>query len=256
MLDKQELRKMSSELISNPNNYFSSFRRNIELYISRKEITLQEVSELAEIPLPTLKTFLYGDSKDCHLSTAVKLARVFNVSMDELVGAGTISPQTCESLQLTRQLPESFTYFVRWAIHFHHEMITSNKVSKEAVEVMEPEIDPATGNLHMTNNFEIIDISDVSPDVKPKIFMGIRIPSNMYAPKYYEGEILLIANDRNARHTENVFVCTGNNMWILSPTVSDEGGVRKTVYRSIRDGRVVAVNDDGHLILGYIAGKK
>lgn len=248
MLNTKELRALSCKLKSEPEDYMHSFRRNISLYIDRKEITLQEVAELADISLSTLKSFLYGDSKDCTLSTTIKLAKVFNVSMDELVGAGTISPQTCKSLQTMRLLPESFTHFVRWCIQFHYENLKNHNIESRAVEVMQP-FTADDGNLKMTNQMEIVDISNLSDDLKPKIFMGIRIPSDAYAPHFFEGDILLLANDRAPKNNERIIFSTGDNMWIVEKRLSG----KECKYHYIRSGRVCAEDCDITNIMGYVA---
>lgn len=250
MMNDVELRALSSRLVAQPDNYMRSFRRNISLYIDQKEITLQEVAEKADISLSTLKSLLYGDAKDCTLSTAIKLAKVFDVSVDELVGCGTISPQTCNSLQIMRQLPESFTHFVRWCIKFHQENLRSHNVAKRAIEVMQPEIGN-DGNLKMTNRMEFLDISNLNDDIRPKIFMGIRIPSDMYAPTYFEGDVLLIANDRIPKEHERIVFSTSNNLWILEKRII-EGS---TEYISIRDGKTRAKEKDIENIIGYVVKK-
>ena len=76
-----------TDLVSNPQNYVDSFRKNIFTLMDAYDCTLKELSEKADMPYETLKSFLYGDSKDCKLSTAVKISRAFNLSIDEIVGA-------------------------------------------------------------------------------------------------------------------------------------------------------------------------
>ena len=251
MVDNETLRKMSSKLVAEPTNYIDSFRKNLFMYIDRKEITLSEVAELADIPTGTLKTFLYGDAKDCHLSTAVKLARVFHVSIDELVGSGTISPQTCQSLQLIRQLPESYTHFVRWITRYHYDMLTNNQVSTHSIEVMNAE-SSELGNLKMSNDFSIMDISNVDKEIRPKIFMGIRIPNDMYAPIFYEGDILLIANDRNPRPTEKTLTLVEDSIFFVNRREEIENGVKVVNYYSIRDGRKRSQGSPVKLEFGYV----
>ncbi|MCQ2519760.1 MAG: helix-turn-helix transcriptional regulator, partial [Lachnospiraceae bacterium] len=247
MISDTELRSLSTRLVAEPDDYMRSFRRNISLYIDQKEITLQEVAERADISISTLKSLLYGNSDNCTLTTAVKLAKAFEVSVDELVGCGTISPQTCKSLQTMRQLPESFTHFVRWCIRFHHDNLKSHNVAKRAIEIMNPDIG-GDGNLKMTNRMEFLDISELNDDVRPKIFMGIRIPSDMYAPYYFEGEVILIANDRVPKERERIVFSTSNNLWILEK----RGTGANTEYISIRDGKTMAKEKDIENILGYI----
>lgn len=252
MLDKKNLRKLSKNLISNPDDYMSSFRRNLFMYIEQKNISLAEIADEADISLSTLRSFLYGDSQDCHVSTVVKLARALNVSCDELLGSGTISEQTCESLQLVRQLPESFTHFVRWAIHYHYNKLTSGEVTSRSIEVMSP-VCQDNGNLKMTNDFDVIDISDLKDDIRPKVFMGVKIPCEHYVPNYFPGDILLIANDRSSLRSEHVLVSVGSYMWIVNRREEIEDGRKVENFYSLRDNRKRANGDEIGIVIGYVA---
>ena len=252
MLDNKSLRKLSQNLESCPEDYMTSFRHNLFMYINQKNISLADIADAADMSLSTLRSFVYGDSSDCHVSTVVKLARALKISVDELIGCGTISPQTCESLQLVRQLPESFTHFVRWAIQYHYGMINTNQISYRSVEVMTP-ICSDNGNLTMTNDFDIIDISNLPDETRPKVFMGIRMPCDHYIPHYYEGDILLIANDRSSRRSEHIIVTVGKYMWIVNQRVEIENGTKVSNFYSLRDNRRRAGNDDVGLIIGYVA---
>lgn len=247
MIDSKELRELSERLVAEPCDYMHSFRRNVSMYIDHKGITLSEVAEAADISVSTLKSFLYGDSKDCTLSTAIKLARVFGVSVDELVGSGTLSTNICRSLQTIRQMPESFTHFVVWCIKYHYQKIKSKEVSIRAIEVMTPYIGPE-GNLKMTNQMEVYDISDINEDYRPKIFLGIKIPSDIYEPHYFQSDVILIANDRKPINNERIVFSTGDNLWILERKVIDN----QVKYVSIRDGKPRASESDIQNILGYI----
>lgn len=252
MIETKKLRELSCNLEADPDDYIRAFRKNLFMYLSQQGVTLAEVAELADIPLSTLRTFLYGDAKDCRISTAVKLARAFHVSVDELLGSGTISEQTCESLQLMRQLPESFTHFVRWAIHYHYDKLYSKKVTERAIEIMYAECRD-NGNLGMTNNFDVMDISNLNDEVRPKIFMGIRIPCDHFMPLYSEGDILLIANDRNPRPHEHCIASVGDNMWLLKRKEEIVYGEKKVCYYSIRDDHFITEDKNVHLYIGYVA---
>ena len=91
-MENKKTKKIDKNMVSNPTNYIDSFRHNIFQAMEEQDLSLRELSELADMPFETLKSFLYGNSKDCKLSTAVKLSRAFNVSIDELVGAETMHP--------------------------------------------------------------------------------------------------------------------------------------------------------------------
>lgn len=252
MIDERTKKELSAKLVSNPDDYMKSFRKNLFMYIDRKDVTLTELAEEADMSVSTLRSFLYGDSSDCYVSTVVKLARALGVSCDELLGCATISHDTRESIQLLRQLPMRFTQFLRWEIRYLYGMTISNKVSSHVVEVLETEC-KENGNMAMSNGMELVDISNLDDSIRPKIFFGMRICSNNYAPIYFEGDILLIANDRPARINENIVVNVSDNIWILKCKEDIESGKKIMNYYSIRDGRKRPVNDENGFIVGYVA---
>ena len=251
MVTKKELKKLQRNLVANPDDFIDSFRKNLFMYVEQKNITLAEIAEAADVSFSTLRSFLYGDAEDCRLSTAVKIARALGISVDELVGCGTITPQTCESLQLVRQLPESFTHFVRWAIHYHYNKLNSKQVTEKAIEVMKV-ICCDNGNMKMTNDLDVMDISGINEDLRPKIFIGVKMPCNHYEPKYFKGDILLLANDRSAKPSEDVIVSVGDNMWILNRRDEKIDGVPRMGYYSIRDGRKCADDTTVNMVVGYV----
>lgn len=250
MIDKKRLKYMATDLVTDPDDYISALRHNIDRYIADKDITLNDVAEAADMSVSTLKTFLYGNARDCHLSTAVKLARVFEVTLDELVGCGTMSEETKRSIQLTRQMPESYTYFIRWMINFQYDMITSRQYIKDSIEVMQAEL-REDGTFMASNIFENVDISHVSKERRTKIFLGIKLPGSNYEPMYMKSTILLLANDRNPMEDEKVVVCIDEALWIFKAKYERENGEKMLKYYSIRDG-LFRVHARDVQTLGYV----
>lgn len=99
-----------------------NFRENINSYIGN--MTLSELSERAGIPFSTLRGMLYENSSDCNLSNAVKLAKVFSISVDELFGANTMEERTTDCLNTCRELPENSRYLISWFIQ-HQKTLNS-----------------------------------------------------------------------------------------------------------------------------------
>ena len=77
-------KNLGKKLVKNPQNPTSSLRQNVDTLMDIYGYTISETSDNANIPLETFKNFFYGKSDECRLSTAVKLARLFNISVDEL----------------------------------------------------------------------------------------------------------------------------------------------------------------------------
>lgn len=248
LLDEEKLKKISRKLSANPNDYVSAFRQNLFKYVDEKDITIKDISEEADVPFSTLNSFLYKDSKDVKLSTAVKLAHALNVSIDELVGADTINEVSRESISICRNLPDNALYLIRWYIRYIDSLNKNNDPNKRYVSVMELECN-LHGNLKITTNYMHIDITDIHPELRGKIFFGITMPSDHYMPHYSPYDILLIANDRNPQWNEDSLLRIDGCLYIARRKI--ENGVAK--YYSIRDGKFRKNEDDVDEVIGYIA---
>lgn len=250
-MDYERLKKLSLNLCSDKDNYMKSFKKNLDMYVSQKDITLREISEIADVPFETLRNFLYKESTDCKLSTVIKLARALNVSIDELVGAETIPPLTTESVQMCRNLPENDLYLVRWFIRYLDHLNSKTEPNKRYVSVMMPE-QTNNGDFKVTSNYEKVEITDLEEPLRSKIFMGFHIICDHYMPHYIPGDIILIANDRLPKFTENAVVRVGKFLFIVKRVV--ENGVAK--YYSIRDGKYRIDESEVDELIGYIAAKE
>lgn len=246
---KNQIPKNSDEkVVEKSTKYIDTFRRNLDMLMEQYDYTIKETAEIADISYDTFKTFLYDkEAKDCRLSTAVKLAKAFNLSIDELVGAGTIKPMALESMKIYRSLPDGTKRFIDWHLQ-NQKFIHEKHGDKKMVNIMLP-LCANSGNLKMTNDYEIMDISNLGDDLVYKIFLGIKIPCLHYLPHYTEGDVLLIANDRDAMKGENTVIMFNDNVVITNRVV--ENGVEK--YYGLRDGKLRPTDPNHIQIIGYVA---
>lgn len=251
MLKEKKLEEIAKNLTADKLDFMSAFRKNVYLYADDKEITMSDIAEASELSLSTVKTFLYGNSKNVTLSTAVGLARGFQVSLDELVGAETIPALSRESLRMCREMPENDLMLVRWFIRCLHDMNSQNEPNKRYVKVMLPEEDN-NGDCKLVSRFENIEITDMKEPLRSKIFMGFKIFSDYYMPYYQPGDTILIANDRPAKFNEHILVRAGDYIFIVKRI--SENGIGK-LY-SIRDNKYRIDESDVSEVIGYIVAKK
>ena len=247
-MEKEKLKELSLKLSSDSNDYMSAFRKNLFMYVDEKDITIKEISETADIPFSTLNSFLYGNTNDVKLSTAVKLAKALKISIDELVGAETISDVSRESIAICRNLPDNAVYLIRWYIRYIDSLNKKNEPHRRYVSVMELECNH-NGNLKITTNYRHIDITDIGEEYRSKVFFGITMPCEHYMPHYSPYDILLIANDRNPQGHEDSLLRIDGCLYIARRKI--ENGVAK--YYSIRDGKFRKNEDDVDEVIGYIA---
>lgn len=248
MFKKEKLQETARKLTADKQNFISALRRNLYLYLENKEITLNSLSEASDMNPSTLKTFLYGNAKDISLSNVVKLAKALDVSIDELAGAETIPELTRESIRMCRELPESDLYLVRWFVRYLHKENEKHEPNKRYVSVMEVMCNE-NGNLKITSNYRQIDITDVYEEFKGKVFFGITMPCDHYMPTYGPYDILLIANDRMPKNSENCLIQMNGLLHIAKRKI--ENGVAK--YYSIRDGKFRVEEKDINELVGYVA---
>ncbi len=251
-MENKKIKFFGENLVSNPTNYTDSFRKNIFHLMDVRDLSLRELSEKADMSFETLKSFLYGDSKDCKLSTAVKLAKAFDISIDELVGAETISPLSRESLAMCRNMPDYVVYLIRSFIRHQYYMQSQFDKSSINIPVLLPECQ--NGYLQTTNITETVCIDHLTEGIKSKVCIGLKIPCEHYEPFYMPNEILLLAADRDGQHNERVVIMYKGNFFLAKKVFFIENGERKFKYVSLLDGRNEILPNTIDDKLGYVVG--
>lgn len=251
-MENKKKEKELENLVSNPTNYIESFRKNIFLMMDEHDLSLRELSEKADMPYETLKSFLYGDAKDCKLSTAVKVSRAFNISIDELVGAGTMHPLSRQSLSMCRKMPDYVVYLVRSFIRHQYNMYNRLDDKSVNIPVLLPECQ--NGYLQTTNITETVCIDHLTNGLKSKICVGLKIPCDHYEPYYMPGEIVLLAADRDGQHNERCVIIYRGNFFLARKIFYIENGQKKFKYVSLIDGKNEILPHDIDDKLGYVVG--
>ncbi len=250
---KNEKNNFSTEnLVSNPTNFVDSFRKNIFYLMEVRDLSIRELAEKADMPFETLKSFLYGSSKDCKLSTAVKLAKAFELSIDALVGAETMNPLSKESLSICRKMPDYVVYLIRSFIRHQYQLHSKFDANSINIPVLLPECQG--GYLQTTNVTDTVCIDHLTDGLKSRICMGLKIPCEHYEPFYMPNEIILLAADRECQHNERCVVSYKGNLFLARKLFFIENGEKKFKYVSLLDGKheILPRNIDDKL--GYIVG--
>lgn len=252
-MNNEKLKKMSLKLVSNPDNFMQAFRKNVDMYIAEKDITIREVSEVADIPFETLKSFIYGETKECKLSTAVKLAKAFNVTIDELVGAGTIEDDTRECVALARNLKDHHRYVIRTFVKHQYDLHGNTPKSSKQISVLLPECN--NGRLKTTIVSEALNIDHLQQASKSRACLGIRIPCDHYEPYFLQNEIVLLGADRDGLNNEKCVVIYKGDLYICIKRIEVVNGIKEVKYLSLMDGKnVLFKKEEIDDKMGYVIG--
>ena len=238
------------KLVSNRDNYMSSLRDNVGLLRTEKKWSVRVLAEKANISEDTLNTFLKGTSKDCNLSTVVKLARAFGVTIDELVGAGTMSDGTRECVSRCRVMPQHFVNLARSYIRHIYKLFEKTD-SKEPRLVMLPEC--RRGHLQTTNVTTEIDISHLQKGTISRIAHGLRIPCDHYEPYFLKDEIILLAVDRDGQDGEICVISHDGEYYIVRKKMYIENAQKKWKYMSLFTEKEF-LKEEIEDKLGYVVG--
>ena len=226
-------------------DYLNSLRANVKSYMKECGYTIDYLSEIADVSPSAFRDFLHGNTATVKLTPVIRLAKEFGISIDELIGADTLPTETKKSLQILRRLPEYFTYFYRWNIRTNEKELNRERKPK-VVNLTRPVC--ANGGFIPSPTYETYDISHLSDDIRPRIFLAVKMPCEHYMPYYSPYHVLFIAHDRKPRQNEHCLVSSSRKLWLLSYRDGD--------FFSIRDGKFRCNEKDIDEIIGYVIGSE
>ena len=154
-----------------------------------REMTISQLSELADIPYETVKNIYYRRTPDPKTSTMLAIARVFNVSINYLCGEAFISEEEVELLRYYRECGSHGKSAVKLICRYEAGLAkTARKEpgSKRKITLYTPRHSIEDGIFLSDCETEAYKTSD------QKAFMAVRIATNNFAPVYYKGDIILL----------------------------------------------------------------
>lgn len=250
MIDKHKVAQICTNLFTDQQNYMDSLWHNLNTIMDYAQITTQELSDASGVPIGTINSILYGKKRsDSNLSTILKLSRALGISIDELVGCNTLSTGERTALAKCRNLSERSRYLIDWFISFQYDRVRIEKEThKRIITIMIPEFIGGT-DLYPTMEFDTLDISDYPANIKSKVFLGIKLQTDVYMPTYTPYDILLLANDRPPRDSEKVVIKYRDKLYIARKIQLDD----QAAFLSIRDGYFKIKETEIDSYMGYIA---
>jgi len=173
--------------------------------MNSRNMTIQQLADMANLPVETVKNIYYGKTNDPKVSTVLSIANAFNISVNCLMGQCQHTAEERKLLQYYRLCGGHGKSLI--SLTAKHEATVSKNERIHTDRHMIPCLVPSGRVNHgfAYTDSEVIEISTV----KPEAYVAIKIVSNSYAPAYCNGDYLLLA-DRFPDHGEKaVFVKEG-----------------------------------------------
>lgn len=251
-MKKQNSKNIYLDLAADHENYMECLRKNINTMRAYYGWSVRVLAEKADMSDYTLNTFLGGKARDCNLSTVVKLARAFNISVDELVGAETIENGVRECIAMSRSMPDYVRYLNRSFVKHQYKIHSEFSPDSKNIPVYLPEC--INGYLQTTNVTTTVCIDHLTNDIKSKICLGLQIPCEHYEPFYMPNDIILLSADRAGLNNERCVVSYKGNYFIAIKKIRMENGEKKVKYLSVIDGKTEVLPSQIDDKIGYVVG--
>lgn len=151
---------------------------------------MQQVAEMADLPLETVRGIWYGKTPDPRVSTVMKLAKAFGMSVNCFMGQCSHTLHERALIQHYRTCGHHGKSLIELVARY--EALTA-KAEREApdkhlIPCIVPQGDIRAGIIYDTCLTEEIETS------VPEAYIAIRMTNNDLVPAYCKGDIILLEN--------------------------------------------------------------
>lgn len=184
--------------------YLDYFRANIKKELKKNNLTLNSLSEKADLSEDTLRSLIYGKSQDVKLSTMNKIADALDCSIDYLIGHNTwlYDEETLKKLRdLTPRSIQTIQKLI--TIELKSTQLASNK-QKHMIPILTLTGNSKDGEYYDNSIISSHDISDYPEDLRKRINVGIKISNRYYEPVYFINDILLLSTEKIPEYNDIV----------------------------------------------------
>lgn len=182
-----------------------SLRKNLKKLLKEEKMTLNTLSIRADLSEDTLRSLIYSNAKDVKMSTIIKIATVFNCSIDSLLGHSVYSSHEEYIIQKLRTLSDRSRQTILALIDLEEQTtLHSSYAGKDFITVFLPTGNLIDGQFYDTSFFETLDISAYPNSLKNTIDFGLKILSDNFQPIYDKNDILLLSRRQIPEHNDIV----------------------------------------------------
>ena len=165
-------------------------KRFSELLIAH-DMSLEEVAERSGLPLSTIRNIRYGKVDDPKVSTLLAIAKVFNISINCLLGECQHTPEERALLLHYRGCGNHGKSLIQATAKYEYMSAKEERgaIGKRLIHC----IIPTKDNIRQGVIYDEAD-SVMVHTTNLEAYMGIQMTNNDLVPLYCKGDIVLVAN--------------------------------------------------------------
>lgn len=197
--------------------------KTLKELMNERNMSLQELAELADVPYETLRNIYYGKVTDPKVSTLMNISNVFQISVNYLMGKSLYSPEEQALIRNYRKCGIHGKSIINLVSRYEANTAKSERENKDKHKI--PCLLPVKvkdGFIYDSN--EVVEIETTDREA----YTAIQITSHTYAPVYCKGDRILIADRFPENGERGVFVKEGKG-YIRQFIENDNGYVLKSV---------------------------
>lgn len=173
--------------------------------MSVHKMTKEELAERCDLPLETVRNIYYGKTNDPKVSTVLKIAKVFNLSVNCMLG----------ECQHTRDERALLQYYRACGNHGKSLVLLTAKyealAAKDEREAADKHKIPCLipkGNMRQGIVYDEAETEEIYT-TNIEAYVGIKMTNNDLVPVYCKGDIILVANRFPEQKEYGVFYLDG-----------------------------------------------
>ena len=195
-----------------------------ELLASRN-MTKEELAELCDLPFETIRNIYYGKTIDPKISTIMKIADAFKLSVNCLMGHPEYTSEEASIIKYYRSCGEHGRSLILLTAKYE---ATAARAEREASNRHKIPCLIPHGNISDGIVYDMCEVVEVETAIS-RAYVSIQITSNDLVPVYFKGDILLFEN-RFPLDGEYAAFYIGNKAYIRK--FMEEDG--KYILKSVR----------------------
>lgn len=158
--------------------------------LNTRQISLQQLADMSDLPLETVRNVYYGRAADPKISTVMKMAKALNMSVNCFMGQCSHTASERALLQHYRMCGNHGKSIIELVAKYEALSMKAERdaTDKHSIPCLVPHGDIRKGIVY--DNCETIS---VETSVK-EAYVAIQMTSNDLLPKYCKGDILLFEN--------------------------------------------------------------
>ena len=173
--------------------------------LAMKGMSKEELAEVCDLPLETIRNIYYGKTPDPKTSTMLKISKALNLSINCLMGECVHTSEERTLLNLYRQCGKHGKSIILFRAKY--EALTAkeerNAKNKHAIPCLLPQ-----GDIRNEIVYDDCNVVDIYTN-REEAYLAIKMTNNDLVPSYCKGDILLIENRFPLNNELGVFFKNG-----------------------------------------------